>query len=80
MLYFEIAADTPDIAGIVVIPGGAGGTIAGGLIVKKMALKCGQIMKAEIGFSIMVIVAGFMFLINCSPINFVGITVGYNNT
>ena len=68
------------LAGIVVIPGGAGGTIVGGILVKKLALKCAGIMKAEMGFSVAIIVTGFMFFIICEPLSFAGVSTGYNDT
>lgn len=65
------------VAGIVVVPGGAGGTVFGGVLVKKLKMTCSSIMKYEAFFTVAIIILGFMFFIVCEPVLFAGVNVDY---
>lgn len=68
------------IVGIIVIPGGAGGTILGGVLVKKYKMTCTSIMKWELLFTFIIMLCAFGYFIICDPIKFVAVNVDFNGT
>ena len=66
------------VAGLVLLPAGAGGTIIGGLLVEKLKLSCRQIIHIQLWLSVFVTVTSALFLLTCDPIPFAGISAPYN--
>ena len=67
------------MTGLISIPGGVGGTIAGGYIIKRFKLKVPQILKLELGLTFVLIASGCCFFIVCDPVDFAGVTTDYTN-
>ena len=68
------------LSGVTLLPAGAGGTILGGVIIKRVRLTCKQILKAELAMSISIFALLFIFLLTCDNLDFAGVTVPYNHT
>ena len=66
-----------NISGAVVVPGGAGGTVVGGFLVKKLNMSCRVIMKWEVIFTVCMLSSGLMFFITCSAVPFAGVSTSY---
>jgi len=67
-----------NVAGVVLLPAGAGGTILGGLLVEKLRLNIRQIFRIQIGMSCLLAVGCALFLLICDTSKFAGVTVPYN--
>ena len=66
------------LPGVIVVPGGAIGTVLGGWAIKRFHMTILQIMKTELVLTILLVCSGFMFFIICSPVPFAGVNRPYN--
>ena len=61
------------------IPGGAGGTIFGGYIIKRFRMRCARIMQWEVVFTLIIMATVAVIFVTCDPVRFAGINQGYLN-
>ena len=66
-------------AGIVVVPGAAGGQVLGGLIPKWLNLKMRGLIMQSLICSLVAVALSFQFLLKCSTPSIAGVTVEYFN-
>jgi len=67
-----------DVAGVVLLPAGAGGTVIGGLLIEKLRLNIRQIFRIQISMSCLMIATSVLFLLICDTTKFAGVTVPYD--
>ena len=67
------------LAGLITIPGGAGGTIIGGYLVTWFKLSARGIMRTSALCNTLVIFLTLMFFITCQGVQFPGVNVAYDN-
>ena len=63
--------------GMLVIPGGAGGTVFGGYIIKRFRMRCARIMKWETIFTVLIMLTIAVIFVTCEPIRFAGVNEPY---
>ncbi|KAF8778400.1 Solute carrier organic anion transporter like protein [Argiope bruennichi] len=61
------------IVGTVTIPGAGGGNLLGGYVVKKFKMKCANIIRMCILFSLVCLAFSFIFILHCPDANFAGV-------
>ena len=64
-------------AGVLVIPGGAGGTVFGGYIIKRFKMRCARIMKWETIFTVLIMVTVAGIFVTCDEVKFAGVNELY---
>ncbi|KAG7246315.1 hypothetical protein CRUP_038877, partial [Coryphaenoides rupestris] len=64
---------------VIVVPAGGGGTFLGGYIVKRLNLRCRNIIRFCMLCSLVSLLAIFIFLINCPNVPMAGITQPYGS-
>ena len=62
------------------IPGGAGGTIFGGYIIKRFKMRCARIMKWEAVFTVLIMLTVAVIFVTCDEVRFAGINEPYSGT
>ncbi len=63
-----------------VILAAAVGLVVGGVVIRKMKLQVGGMLKLTAVCHMLALITLMIFLLRCPPRNFVGINVDYNNT
>ncbi|XP_054719355.1 LOW QUALITY PROTEIN: solute carrier organic anion transporter family member 4A1-like [Uloborus diversus] len=67
------------IVGTVTIPGAGGGNLIGGYIVKRFKMKCGNIIRICIVFSVICLAFSFIFILHCPDAKFAGVNEQFLN-
>ncbi|KFM77806.1 Solute carrier organic anion transporter family member 4A1, partial [Stegodyphus mimosarum] len=67
------------IVGTVTIPGAGGGNLLGGYIVKRFKMKCANIIRICIIFSLICLAFSFIFVLHCPDANFSGVNKNVPN-
>ncbi|OWF43468.1 solute carrier organic anion transporter family member 4A1-like [Mizuhopecten yessoensis] len=66
--------------GAVVVPGGAGGTLLGGYLIKRFDLRIKKILQICMALIIGSLVFGLVFIMSCPSISFAGVNILYGST
>ncbi|CAH1772289.1 unnamed protein product [Owenia fusiformis] len=66
--------------GIIAVPGGAGGTIFGGYIIKRFNMTCTQMVKLQFLLAVLSMCMAPLFFAKCDELPFVGVNRPYNNS
>ena len=67
------------LVGFATIPAGGTGTLLGGYLVKKLALRCAGVLRMVIAITVVAILLMLIFLIQCPILPFAGVNIQYTN-
>ena len=75
---FRVSAGSASTyTGLVVVPGGIGGMLLGGILIKKMKWPCDKIIRACFFISVVAFLCSVIGLLGCPDREFVGVTLPY---
>jgi len=66
-------------AGVLAVPGAAGGSILGSYMIKRLRLTCSQLLRYHLLMSLVATALVAMFFIQCKQQSFVGVNVLLGN-
>ena len=66
------------LAGVVLLPAGAGGTVVGGLVIEKLKLTCRHIIRIQAVLACLITLGCLLFIMICDPATFAGVNAHYN--
>ncbi|XP_013386910.1 solute carrier organic anion transporter family member 4A1-like [Lingula anatina] len=79
MMILPIGGLPQDMPGAVAIPGAVGGTVAGGIVIKRYRMTCKTILKTNFFLVFISLLFVPVFFLQCPNLEFAGITTGYHN-
>ncbi|XP_021347929.1 solute carrier organic anion transporter family member 4A1-like isoform X2 [Mizuhopecten yessoensis] len=80
-IQFGLPSSTAALyVGFVAVPGGAGGTLLGGYIIKRFDMNVKRILHVTIAAVTGSLMFGLVLILNCPSIPFAGVNIGYGST